>query len=160
MNISAEATSVNPTAENPTSESQALLVSSFEVCGALCAIEASLVEEVVRSRGTTPVPHSPPYVLGIMNLRGKIVSVIDLGRKLELGASASGEDSRLYIVRDREELVGLLVDRTADVIEVDTAALEPPPANIGGPASKFFRVVARTGGKLITILDTAAALAV
>lgn len=136
-----------------------LLATSFEVRGALCALDASIVEEVVRLRRTTPVPHGPAYLLGVMNLRGKIVSVIDLGRKLDLGAGEPGEESRVYIVRDRAELVGLLVDRTADVIELEAAALEPPPANVRGVESRFVRGVGRAGGRLAAVLDPAAVLA-
>jgi len=135
-----------------------LLATAFYLRGALCALDASLVEEVVRMRHTTPVPHAPPYLLGVMNLRGKIVSVIDLGRKLELGAADPGEDSRVYIVRDRSELVGLLVDRAADVIELDAAGLEPPPANVPGVEGRFLRGIGRAGGRLAAVLDPAAVL--
>ena len=136
-----------------------LLGTTFYVRGALCAFDAALVEEVVRLRRTTPVPHSPPYVLGVMNLRGKIVSVIDLGRKLGLGTAEPGEASRVYIVRDRSELVGLLVDSSADVVEFDAAALEPPPANVRGVEGRFLRGVGRSGGRLAAVLDSGAVLA-
>jgi len=135
-----------------------LLVTAFYLRGALCALDASLVEEVVRLRHTTPVPHAPPYLLGVMNLRGKIVSVIDLGRKLELGAAGLDEESRVYIVRDRSELVGLLVDRAAEVIELDAAGLEPPPANVPGVEGRFLRGIGRAGGRLAAVLDPATVL--
>jgi purine-binding chemotaxis protein CheW len=135
-----------------------LLAAAFYLRGALCALDASLVEEVVRMRHTTPVPHAPGYLLGVMNLRGKIVSVIDLGRKLELGAADPAEESRVYIVRDRSELVGLLVDRAADVIELDAAGLEPPPANVPGVQGRFLRGIARAGGRLAAVLDPATVL--
>jgi purine-binding chemotaxis protein CheW len=136
----------------------ALLATAFYLRGSLCALDASLVEEVVRLRRTTPVPHAPQYLLGVMNLRGKIVSVIDLGRKLELGAADPSDESRVYIVRDRSELVGLLVDRAADVIELDAAGLEPPPANVPGVEGRFLRGIGRSGGRLAALLDPAAVL--
>ncbi len=140
-------------------QSGTLLATAFYVRGALCALDASIVEEVVRLRRTTQVPRGPAYLLGVMNLRGKIVSVIDLGRKLELGASDPGDESRVYIVRDRAELVGLLVDRAADVIELDPAGLEPPPANVRSVESRFVRGIGRAGGRLAALLDPAAVLA-
>ncbi|HUI55918.1 MAG TPA: chemotaxis protein CheW [Bryobacteraceae bacterium] len=140
-------------------ESGTLLATTFYLHDALCALDASLVEEVVRLRRTTPVPHAPEYLLGVMNLRGKIVSVIDLARKLELGAAEPGEKSRVYIVRDRSELVGLLVDCAAEVIEFDAAGLEPPPANVRGVEGRFLRGVARAGGRLAAVLDADAVLA-
>ena len=135
-----------------------LLATSFYVCGALCAVDASIVEEVVRLRHITPVPHAPDYLMGVMNLRGKIVSVIDLARKLDLGATEPGEESRVYIVRDRSELVGLLVERAADVIELDGGALEPSPANVRGVESRFVLGIGRSGGRLAALLDPAAVL--
>ena len=135
-----------------------LLATSFSVRGALCAVDASIVEEVVRLRHTTPVPHAPDYLIGVMNLRGKIVSVIDLARKLDLGATEPGEESRVYIVRDRSELVGLLVERAADVIEIDGGALEPAPANVRGVESRFVLGIGRSAGRLAALLDPAAVL--
>jgi purine-binding chemotaxis protein CheW len=140
-------------------ESRTQLATAFFLRDALCALDASLVEEVVRLRHTTPVPHAPKYLRGVMNLRGKIVSVIDLGCKVEMGAAEPGERSRVYIVRDRSELVGLLVDSAADVIEFDVASLEPAPANVRGVEGRFLRGVARAGGRLAAVLDADAVLA-
>ncbi|HEY1338438.1 MAG TPA: chemotaxis protein CheW [Bryobacteraceae bacterium] len=139
-------------------EIQSMLVSMFHLRGALCALDTALVEEVVRWRRATRVPHAPPHVVGVINLRGKIVTVIDLGRKLDLGEIQPTEDSRLYIVRDQDEAVGLLVDRSADVIEMEPAELEPPPANVRGAEGRFFRGVGRAAGRLVALLDPAEAL--
>jgi len=136
-----------------------LLATAFYVRGALCALDASIVEEVVRLRRVTPVPHGPAYLLGVMNLRGKIVNIIDLGRKLELGPSQPDEESRVYIVRDHAELVGLLVDRAADVIELDAASLDPCPENVRGVEGRFVLGIGRSNGRLAALLDPAAVLA-
>ena len=136
-----------------------LLVTTFYVRDALFALDTALVEEVVRPRRTTRVAHSPGYVLGIMNLRGKIVTVLDLAQILQLGKTTIGEDSRLYIVPDGDGMAGLLVDRVADVIEVDARALEPLPASVRGAEGRFLRGIARTGKRLVTVLDASAVLA-
>jgi len=136
-----------------------LLVSTFYVNGVLFALDTALVEEVVRPRRTTRVAHSPACVLGIMNLRGKIVAVLDLAQILKLGKSAITDDSRLYIVADRDGTAGLLVDQAADVLELDSRSLEPTPASVSGAESRFLRGIARANGRLVSILDTAAILA-
>src|ERR1043166_9168818 len=105
-------------------QAQPLLVSTFLLRGAMCGVETHLVEEVVRLQQPTRVAHSPDYVLGVVNLRGKIVTVIDLARKLNLGAVEPGSENRLYIVQDHSESVGLLVDRAADVVELDARGLD------------------------------------
>jgi purine-binding chemotaxis protein CheW len=142
----------------PQDKEGTLLVSSFYLKGVLFALDTALVEEVVRPRRTTRVAHSPEYVLGIMNLRGKIVTVLDLAQILQLGKTATRDESRLYIVQDRDGSAGLLVDEAADVIGLDVGALEPPPSSVGGSQSRFLRGIARAGGRLVTVLDAAAVL--
>ena len=137
-----------------------LLVSSFYLHDALFALDTALVEEVVRLRRTTRVARAPGYVLGIMNLRGKIVTVLDLADILQLGKTTAAEESRLYIVRDGDGLAGLLVDRSADVIELDVTALAPPPASVRGAEGRFFRGIARTGAQLVAVLDLPTILSV
>ena len=135
-----------------------LWVSTFYLREALFALDTALVEEVVRLRRTTPVAGAPGYVPGIMNLRGKIVTVLDPAGILQLGSSAGSEETRLYIVRDGDGPAGLLVDRSADVIELAND-LEPPPATIGSAEGRFFRGIARSGGQLVAVLDVARVLA-
>jgi len=137
-----------------------LLISTFSAGGALCGLETQVVEEVVRLRRPTRVARSPEYVAGVVNLRGKIVTVIDLARKLSLGALAPGDANRLYIVHDHGESVGLLVDRAQEVVELDPAAVEQPPANVAGAAGRFFRYMGRAGERVVAVLDPGQVLAV
>lgn len=150
---------MTPNVQTESPGGQGLLVSTFYVNGVLFALDTALVEEVVRPRRTTRVAHSPQYVLGIMNLRGKIVAVLDLAQILQLGKSSVTDASRLYIVQDRDGTAGLLVDQAADVIELDVRALEPPPSGVRGSESRFLHGIARAGGRLVTVLDAAAVLA-
>lgn len=145
--------------EKPGTAEAPALVSSFYVSGVLFALDTALVEEVVRPRRTTRVAHSPGYVLGIMNLRGNIVTVLDLAQILQLGKGTVTEDSRVYIVPDRDGIAGLLVDRAADVIELDAGAIEPPPSSVPEDQCRFLRGIARAGGRLVTVLDARAVLA-
>ncbi|WP_244150386.1 chemotaxis protein CheW [Desulfomicrobium norvegicum] len=78
----------------------------------------------------TKVPQAPAYVLGIMNLRGRIVSNIDLGLKLGLAPSKTTETSRIIIVNSRDENIGLLVDRITDVVTSKWRGVESNPSNI------------------------------
>lgn len=157
MNPTAEANRGLPAEGKPDGQAP-LLVSTFYLRDALFALDTGLVEEVVRLRRTTRVARALGYVLGIMNLRGKIVTVLDLAEILQLGKTTPAEDSRLYIVHDGDGLAGLLVDRAADVIELDTAGLEPPPSSVRGTEGRFFQGIARTGGQLVAVLDLAAVL--
>ena len=143
-----------------TEQATGLLVSTFYLRNGLFALDTALVEEVVRLRRTTRVAHAPECVIGIMNLRGKIITVLDLAHMLHLGRTTPGEDSRLYVVRDGDSIAGLLVDRAADVVELDPNALEPSPTNVREAEGRFFKGIARISDRLIAVLDIEAVLAI
>ena len=91
--------------------------------------------------------------MGILNLRGQIVTIIDLGKKLNLGETQLSDMSRNIIVTAKDEYVGLLVNRISDVVEAQWDKVEPPPANIGGIQGKFFKGVFKTKDSLVGVLD-------
>ena len=96
--------------------------------------------------------------MGIRNLRGRIVTVIDLRTRLELGRVAVGPESRILIVENQGEPVGLLVDQVADTSEVNAADIQPAPPNVNGVQSRHLRGVCRNGARLVALLDLAAVL--
>ncbi|MBU3983688.1 MAG: chemotaxis protein CheW [Proteobacteria bacterium] len=111
------------------------------------------IQEINKLMDMTKVPQAPSYVTGILNLRGQIVTIIDLGKKLGLGSTDTTLSSRNIIVSSPGEHVGLLVTRFSDVISADTAKIERAPANMGGIQGEFFSGVYKTDDKLIGILD-------
>lgn len=136
-----------------------LQMACFYVGSALCGIDIGVIQEMNRQMEMTRVPQAASYVLGIMNLRGRIVTIIDLGRKLGLTPSKTTEDSRVIIVNSRDENIGLLVDRVTDVITTKWEAIEPTPANIKGLKGKYFQGVFQTPKDLVAILDMEEVLA-
>jgi purine-binding chemotaxis protein CheW len=132
---------------------QTTLLATFFVRDALCALDAAGVQEVIRLGPVTPVRYAPDEVLGIVNLRGKIVTIIDLGLRLGFPRTVAGGDSRIFIMEDRNEFIGLLVDRVDEVVEVESAHWQPPPANVNWGQSRFFKGVCRARGRVITLLD-------
>ena len=98
---------------------QTVLLATFFVREALCALDAAGIQEVIRLGPLTPVRHAPPEVAGIVNLRGKIVTILDLGLRLGLRRMVPSGDSRIFIIEDRNEFIGLLVDRVDEVVEVE-----------------------------------------
>jgi purine-binding chemotaxis protein CheW len=138
---------------------QPTLLATFFVRDALCGLNASGVQEVIRPGAITAAPHAPPDVAGIINLRGRIVSIVDAGMKLGYGATAPGPDTRVFIVEDHSEFLGLLVDRVGEVVEVETGAEEPMPANMRPAQSRYFNGVNRVGGRVIALLNSGKMLA-
>jgi|ERR1035441_1761439 purine-binding chemotaxis protein CheW len=132
---------------------QTILLATFFVRDALCALDAAGVQEVIRLGPMTPVRYAPEEVVGIVNLRGKIVTIVDLGLRLGFSKAVAGADSRIFIVEDRDEFIGLLVDRVDEVVEVERDSWQPPPANANWGQAKFFQGVCRARGRVITLLD-------
>jgi purine-binding chemotaxis protein CheW len=130
-----------------------VLLATFFVQDALCALDASSVQEVIRIESLTKVRHAPDEVVGVMNLRGKIVTLLDLGLILGFGKSAVTPESRVFIVEDRGEFLGILVDRVSEVIEVDSGQGEALPVNIPATQARFFQGVCRAAGQVIAILN-------
>ncbi len=131
----------------------ALLVSVFRLGEALFGIPAAQIQEVVQVGSLTPVHHAPECVAGIRNLRGRIVTVVDLKSKLQLGRVEHGTDSRILMVDSDGELVGLLVERVEDTIFLDTRTVSPAPTGMHGLQGPAFRGVYRFDGRLLSLLD-------
>lgn len=131
---------------------------TFYIQGALCAIELLKVHEINKSDALTRVPQAPDHVIGVMNLRGRIVSIIDICCKLGLPKGHMNVANRNIIVRSRKEYIGLRVDRIGDVVAVQPDTIETPPANLNGIQDKFFRGVFKSEHHLIGLLDMDALL--
>jgi purine-binding chemotaxis protein CheW len=142
-----------------TGAGQSILLATFFVRDALCALDAAGIQEVIRLGPLTPVRHSSPEVAGILNLRGKIVTILDLGMRLGFSAVVPSGDSRIFIIEDRSEFIGLLVDRVDEVVEVYRDQWQAAPANVRGAQGRFFQGVYRVGGRAITVLDPGPILA-
>lgn len=140
--------------------SEPIQISCFYLDQTFCGIDIDLVQEINDDLTITEVPLSPEYVLGIMNLRGQIVTVIDQGQKLGFDRAEIDHSSRIIIVRWQGEHVGLLVDEVTDVITSDKSDIVEPPSNIKGAQGKFFKgVVKRPNEELLAILNIEAILA-
>lgn len=141
-----------------TEDGQTVLLATFYVRDALCALDAAGIQEVIRLASLTPVRHAPAAVAGIVNLRGRIVTVLDLGLRLGFPKAVPGADSRIFIMEDGNEFIGLLVDRVDEVVETNPRQLQPPPANISSSQTKFLKGICRAGSRVITLLDTGSVL--
>jgi len=111
------------------------------------------VQEVIQYQAMTRVPLAPSTVSGMINLRGQIVSAIDLRRRLDLHDRAPEQRPMNVVVRTNEGAVSLLVDEIGDVIEVDEDTLESPPETLQGFAREVVRGVYKLSGRLLLALD-------
>jgi purine-binding chemotaxis protein CheW len=148
------------TEHNAAIDEQQVLISTFFLGEAAFGLDTAQVQEVVRVGDITPVHHAPGFVVGVMNLRGRISTVIDLGIKLELGQTETSPDNRIFIVDWQGEQIGLLVDRVADAIALDHSDLKSAPENVRGMQGRQFKGVFQVEGRLVALLDTAEVLGI
>ena len=125
----------------------------FQVADISCGLDISDVQEINKHIDITKAYGSPDYVRGIINLRGEIVTVIDLRKKFGMEMEELNENMRVVIVESQGENIGLLVDRIDDIVLADPKLIEPPPSNVSGVTGEFFTGILKTDDSLITILD-------
>lgn len=135
---------------------EGLLIAAFMLGDATFGVNARLVQEVVKVGDLTCVHHAPAAVVGIRNLRGRIVTVIDLAVRLELGCATLGPEARLLIMEGQGEPIGLLVDAVTDAIPMTEDRIAPPPASIDPALRRHLHGIWREDHRLIAILDPAA----
>ena len=139
--------------DNKQTGSKSVELATFYVGDSLCGMDILKVQEINKLLEMTEVPLAPDYVKGILNLRGQIVTVIDLGSKLKLADTETGGDTRNIIVNSNGEYIGLLVHKIGDVERTEVEDIEPPPANIGGIQGRYFEGVFKKENSLIGILN-------
>jgi purine-binding chemotaxis protein CheW len=130
-----------------------LLLVTFLLGNASFGIDAQLVQEVVNVGDITHVHHAPAHVVGIRNLRGRIVTVVDMAVLLELGYITMGTESKLLIMEWQNEPVGFLVDVVTEAITAAAGTITAPPANLHARQRRNLRGVYQDGEHLIGVLN-------
>jgi purine-binding chemotaxis protein CheW len=132
---------------------------TFYVADLLLGAEIGFVEEINRQTNLTPVPHAPESVRGVMNLRGDVVTVLDLRTILGLGRTETGKDVRNVVINATGERIGLLVDRVADVLMTRRDEIDPPPPNMIKACGRFLEGVCKLDRELLAVLNIPEVLA-
>ncbi|MGS2720451.1 chemotaxis protein CheW [Paraglaciecola aestuariivivens] len=116
-------------------------------------INVMQVQEVLRYTEIAPVPGAPDYVLGIINLRGNVVTVIDTRSRFGLPSSDISDSTRIVIIESEDQVVGILVDSVAEVVYLRSSEIDSAP-NVGTEESaKFIQGVSNRDGELLILVD-------
>jgi len=132
---------------------------TFYVGSLLLGAEISQVEEINRHLDIAPVAHSPPWVQGVVNLRGEVVTVVDLRHVLGVGRIQIGPQTRNVVINADGERIGLLVDRVADVVKAYKSDIKALPANLTSVQGRFFQGVLELEHGLLAVLNIEEVLA-
>lgn len=128
---------------------------SFTLGSEEYALDIAGVNEIIKPREVTDIPRVPEFIIGIISLRGIIVPVFDLSRRLKLGASELTAASRIIVCQQGERAVGLLVDTITQVVRIPASQVEPPPAVFSGLDRDLLEGVGRFQGRMLVLLNLA-----
>ncbi len=133
-------------------ETMAVLV-TLSVAGQLCGLPVQSVRDVLGPQSITRIPLALPEIAGSLNLRGKIVTAIDLRRRLDLPPAAAGAPRMSIVTEQGTELYALLVDQVTEVLTLPAAGIERVPPNLPPGWRRFSTGVHRLADRLMVILD-------
>ncbi|TYP00131.1 chemotaxis signal transduction protein [Geothermobacter ehrlichii] len=117
------------------------------------AVSIDHVREIIKPREVTDIPRVPDYLLGVISLRGVIVPIFDLCRRLRLGESGLSEHTRIIVCELGDRVAGLLVDSISQVVDMSEEHIEPPPAILTGLDREMVEGVGRVQGRMIILLN-------
>lgn len=128
---------------------------TFRLGGETCGISVLKVHEVLKSTEITPVPGSPPYVLGIINLRGYVVTVIDTRARMNMPPREADEETRIIFVEVHGQLIGMLVDCVSEVVSLRRSQINSPPSvnNEDQENSRHIEGIYSDGNQILILMD-------
>jgi len=116
-------------------------------------IEIGSVQEIIRAADITPVPGAPAHVRGVINIRGKIIPVVDLAKRFRLSGAETDDAQRIVVVELGEKRLGMLVDSVSQVIKVPSGIVEDLPEEASSLDDHFIKGIGKLDDRLIIILD-------
>ena len=131
----------------------------FDLAGEYYGVDIGDVREIIRMQTVTKVPGAPSYVEGVINLRGEVIPVVDLRKRLNITVGEQTNESRIVWVTIREQDVGVIVDAVTEVLRVPLSSIEPPSSMVADVNSDYLRGIAKLESRLIILLDLGKVLA-
>lgn len=125
----------------------------FELANELYGVNIAAVESIIKMQAITQLPHTPPYVKGVTNLRGSVLPVLDLRIRFALEAQEDTRQTRIMIVTMGSIKAGIIVDGVSEVLRVSEESIEPLPPMLNSVDSAFLKGIARLENRLIILLD-------
>lgn len=125
----------------------------FELANEVYGVAISRVQEIIRMTTITRLPRAPEFVEGVINLRGKVIPVVDLKKRFGLQEGERTKASRIVVVDVGDHTIGMVVDAVSEVLRVPSGAVEPPSPVVTTIESDYIRGIAKLEGRLIILLD-------
>lgn len=134
-------------------ENDLLQLVTFHIGDEEFGVEILKVQEIIRMMGITRVPKAPDFVEGVINLRGKVIPIIDLRKRFGMSAQEHDKHTRIIVIEINKVIVGFVVDSVSEVLRIPSSTVEPPPAIISGIESEYISGVGKLADRLLILLD-------
>ena len=132
-------------------EEQQLVI--FALADENYGVDINGVREIIRMQDITSVPKAPSFVNGVINLRGKVIPVLDLRRRFSMPETEHTKDSRIVVVDIKGQDIGMVVDAVTEVLRIPNSAVEPPSSIVTTMDSDYLQGIAKLENQLVILLD-------
>lgn len=139
--------------ENQQENVELVQLVSFLLGKELFGIEILHVQEIIRFLSITKVPNTPEFIEGVINLRGRVIPIVDLRVRLGLEKTEDNHNTRIIVVEINEMVVGFIVDEVNEVLRIQKTIIEPPPPLVEGIDSEYITAVAKLEDRLLILMD-------
>lgn len=126
---------------------------SFTIGNEFYALEINCIREIIKVNDITRVPNTPNYIKGVINLRGKVIPIIDMRKKLNLQSIDFNKNSRILIIEYNNMMIGIIVDTVKEVLKIDNKVTENTPDISKNGTSDYISSIGKLDDKLINILN-------
>lgn len=126
---------------------------SFTIGNEFYALEINCIREIIKVKDITRVPNTPNYIKGVINLRGKVIPIIDMRKKLNLQSIDFNKNSRILIIEYNNMMIGIIVDTVKEVLKIDNKVTENTPDISKNGTSDYISSIGKLDDKLINILN-------
>ena len=153
MSNQPEMPSVDDAPERMHADGELLQLVTFNIADEEFGVDILRVQEIIRLMQITPVPRAPACIEGVINLRGKVIPVIDMRKRFNLPAIERDSQTRIIVMEFDTKIVGFLVDAVSEVLRIPAGTVEPSPAVVAGVGSEYIVGVGKLDDRLLILLD-------
>ncbi len=134
-------------------DSSLIQLVTFKIGEEEFGVDILKVQEIIRMMPITKVPNAPDFVEGVINLRGKVIPVIDMRRRFGMSATTHDSQTRIKVMDLQGQIVGFVVDAVCEVLRIKESTIEPPPPVVAGIGAEYMRGVGKLEDRLLILLD-------
>ncbi|EPR42331.1 CheW protein [Desulfovibrio sp. X2] len=134
-------------------DAELLQLVTFSIGDEEFGVDILKVQEIIRTMEITKVPKAPEFVEGVINLRGKVIPIIDLRKRFGMETRAHDKNTRIIVIEINNMIVGFVVDSVSEVLRISADTVEPPPPVVAGVESEYIKGVGKLADRLLIMLD-------